>query len=98
LQSVYPQFQARKAEILAVAFQDTARARTMAQAIGADFPILADANHTVADAYGVFNLLGDGVATPSVFVIDPAGRIVWTYVGQDANDRPSAGQILGHLP
>ena len=51
----------------------------MAQAIGAGFPILADTNHAVADAYGVFNLLGDGVATPSVFVIDPAGRIIWSY-------------------
>lgn len=98
LQSAYPQFQTRKAEILAVAFQDAARAQTMAQAIGAGFPILADANHAVANAYGVFNLLGDGVATPSVFIIDPAGRIVWSYVGQDANDRPPAGQILDHLP
>jgi len=81
-----------------VAFQDAARAQTMAQLIAASFPILADANHAVADAYGVFNLLGDGVATPSVFVIDPGGRIVWSYIGQDANDRPSPGQILSHLP
>jgi peroxiredoxin len=81
-----------------VAFQDTARAQTMAQLISAGFPILADANHAVADAYGVFNLLGDGVATPSVFVIDPSGRIVWSYIGKDANDRPSAAQVLSHLP
>ena len=98
LQSAYPQFKEHKAEILAVAFQDNARAQTMAQAIGAGFPILADANHTVADAYGVFNLLGDGVATPSVFVIDTGGRIVWSYVGQDANDRPSAKEVLSRLP
>jgi peroxiredoxin len=70
----------------------------MAQLISAGFPILADANHAVADAYGVFNLLGDGVATPSVFVIDPGGRIVWSYIGKDANDRPSAAQVLSHLP
>ena len=81
-----------------MAFQDTARAQTMAQLINASFPILADANHAVADAYGVFNLLGDGVATPSVFVIDPGGRIVWSYVGQDANDRPPADEVLRHLP
>ncbi len=70
----------------------------MAQLINASFPILADANHAVADAYGVFNLLGDGVATPSVFVIDPGGRIIWSYVGRDANDRPSSAQVLSHLP
>jgi peroxiredoxin len=81
-----------------VAFQDVARAQTMAQLIVASFPILADANHAVADAYGVFNLLGDGVATPSVFVIDPGGRIVWSHVGKDVNDRPTADQVLSHLP
>jgi peroxiredoxin len=70
----------------------------MAQAIGAVFPILADANHAVAESYGVFNLLGDGVATPSVFIIDPGGRIVWSYLGQDANDRPSTKEVLSRLP
>jgi peroxiredoxin len=70
----------------------------MDQVVQADYPILADADHAVADAYGVFNLLGDGVATPSVFVIDSAGRIVWSHVGKDASDRPSPPEILTHLP
>jgi peroxiredoxin Q/BCP len=98
LQAAYAQFRSHKAEILAVAFQDGSRAQTMAQAIQAEFPILADADHAVADAYGVFNLLGDGVATPSVFVIDPSGRIVWLHVGQDAGDRPAPNELLAHLP
>ena len=95
---MYAQFRARNAEILALAYQDVPRALTMVQLTQAQYPILADANHTVADAYGVFNLLGDGVATPSVFVIDPAGRIAWSYVGKDANDRPSPADILSHVP
>jgi peroxiredoxin Q/BCP len=98
LQAAYAQFHARKAEILAVAVQDVSRAQVMDQIVQADYPILADADHAVADAYGVFNLLGDGVATPSVFIIDPAGRIVWSYVGKDANDRPSAEDVLTHVP
>jgi peroxiredoxin len=59
---------------------------------------LADADHAVADAYGVFNLLGDGVATPAVFVVDPAGHIIWSHIGHDAGDRPSPSEILTHLP
>jgi peroxiredoxin len=98
LQSNYAQFHARQAEILALAYQDTARAQTMAQIIGASFPILSDPNHAVADAYGVFNLLNDSVDTPSVFVIDPAGRILWSHVGKDASDRPNSAEILAHLP
>ena len=98
MQAAYAQFRARKAEILALAVQDVSRAQGMDQIVQADYPILADAEHAVADAYGVFNLLGDGVATPSVFVIDPAGRIVWSYVGKDANDRPSAADVLARVP
>ena len=98
LQSYYADFERHNAKILAVAFQDVARAQTMAQLIQPSFPILADTDHAVADAYQIFNLLGDGVATPSVFVIDKEGRIVWSYIGKDANDRPSPARILPNIP
>jgi peroxiredoxin len=80
-----------------VAFQDVARAQQMHDLVQAQYPILADADHAVAEAYGVFNLLGDGVATPSVFVIDPNGQISWSFISQDPNVRPSAADILTHV-
>ncbi len=98
LQSAYPRFQEKKAEVIGVAVQDVARAKTMLERTGADFPLLADPDHAAADAYGVFDLLGDGVATPSVFIVDADGTIVWSYVGQNAADRPGADTILSHLP
>jgi peroxiredoxin Q/BCP len=98
LQAAYDQFRSRHAEIWAIAFQDVSRAQTMAGLVKAGYPILADVNHAVADAYGVFNLLNDGVATPAVFVVDPAGRIVWSYIGKSTTDRPSPDEILKHLP
>ena len=98
LQSAYPRFQERNAEVIAVAVQDVARAKAMEERTGASFPLLADPDHAAADAYGVFDLLGDGVATPSVFIIDADGTIVWSYVGQHAADRPGAETILSHLP
>ena len=60
--------------------------------------MLADPEHRVAEAYGVYNLLGDGLAAPAVFVIDTGGRIVWSYASRDPNDRPGAQTILEHLP
>jgi peroxiredoxin len=69
----------------------------MSQIVQASFPILADANHAVADAYGVFNLLNDNTATPSIFIINPSGHVVWSYIGKDVSDRPSAAIILEHL-
>ena len=64
---------------------------------GAAFPLLADPDHAVAEAYGVYNLLGDGLATPAVFIVDPSGNLVWSYVGQNAADRPSVDKILENL-
>jgi peroxiredoxin Q/BCP len=98
LQAAYQQFRSRKVELWAIAFQDVSRAQQMAQLVRAEYPILADVNHSVADTYGVFNLLNDGVATPSVFVVDPTGRMVWSYIGRDIDDRPSPDEILSHVP
>jgi peroxiredoxin len=66
--------------------------------IGPPYPLLADPEHLVAEAFNVYDLLGTGYAAPSVFVIDSNGDIVWSYVGQNRNDRPTATSILEHLP
>ena len=81
-----------------MAYQDVARAKLMAELVPASFPILADTDHAVSDAYGVFNLLADGVTTPAVFVLDRRGSVVWSYVGKSAEDRPTPTEILGHVP
>jgi len=98
LQRHYQEFQRRGAEVIALAVQDVANARRMVQVSGATFPILADPDHAVAEAYGVYNRLGDGIAAPAVFVVDRQGRIVWSYVGRSAGDRPTAEEVLKHLP
>ena len=94
----YARFQEKKAEVIGVAGQDVARAKSMREITGASFPLLAEPDHAAADAYGVFDLLGDGLATPSVFIVDLDGTIVWSYVGHNAADRPGADAILAHLP
>ena len=69
----------------------------MAELTGAGFPILADVDAEVARDYGVYNLLDDRVATPSVFIVTPGGRIEWRYVGQDISDRLGPDQILAEV-
>ena len=98
LHNHYRDFQERDAEVLALAVQDVAGAQRMFQVTSAAFPILADSDHVVADAYGVYDLLGDGVATPAVFIVDKSGQIVWSHVGQSASDRPGAQTILENMP
>ncbi len=98
LQANYERFQELGAEILALAVQDVTRAKRMQELTGAAFPILADPDHAIATQYGVFDRLGDGVAAPSVFIIDSNGHIVWSYIGRDAFDRPAVDAIIAHLP
>jgi peroxiredoxin len=81
-----------------VAVQDLERARILSDLLENPFPVLADPDHQAAEAYGVYNLLGDGIAAPSVFIINSNGQIVWSYIGKDAEDRPTAATLLDHLP
>ena len=72
-------------------------ARNMAELTAAGFPILSDEDGAVARDYGVYNLLNDGVAAPSAFIIDPERRIVWRFTGESISDRPAVEEILAQV-
>ena len=72
-------------------------AANMSAAAGAQFPVLADPDGEVVRAYGVYDLLGDGVAAPATFIITPGDGIRWRQVGQDIADRPTADELLLRL-
>jgi peroxiredoxin len=97
LQEDYAKFQDLNAEILAISVEEPSIGQYVSELLDIAFPILSDPDHAVVDQYGVYNLLGDSVATPSVFVIDTEGVIQWTYVGRSASDRPSNDMILEQL-
>ena len=61
------------------------------------FPLLADfePKGAVAQSYGVFRK-GDGVSERALFVIDPAGKIHWSYVSP-VGVNPGAAGILSAL-
>ena len=98
LEANLTEFNDRNAQVIALAVQDQAGAQTMASRANTSYPILADPDHRIAEAYGVFNILNDGVAAPSVFVINKAGQIVWNYIGKNINDRPTSEMIWQNIP
>ena len=91
-------FRDNNAKVLALAVQDQASAYATASDTNTSYPILADVDHRVANAYGVYNVLDDNIAAPAVFIINQSGQIVWSYVGRNINDRPSNETILANLP
>jgi alkyl hydroperoxide reductase subunit AhpC len=64
----------------------------------AQFPVLADSDHAVADAYGVYNLFSDSEAAASVFIISQDSRIVWEHIATFQTDRVPSETILENLP
>lgn len=97
MQAEYARFRARGAEVLAIAVQGVTQAGVVRELGKLEFPVLADEAHTVSEAFGVFNRLGDGLAAPAVFVIDAEGRITWSHIGKNANDYPAPSEILKYV-
>jgi peroxiredoxin len=63
----------------------------------AQFPILADSDHAVAEAYGVDNLFSDSRAAASVFIISQDGRIIWDNIAAAQSERVPSQTILENL-
>jgi peroxiredoxin len=100
---------AKDAKVIALASQDMTEAMSTTLKLnrpGIDFSILADVNAAVSKRYGVFGLTPDLAENepdivsdfPSVFIIGPDRRIIWTYVGTGDTDRPKVTQIISNLP
>ncbi len=39
----------------------------------------------------------EGIARPSMFIINKEGTIIWSYVGKDASDRPDMTAVIQRL-
>lgn len=97
LQQSYPRFQEAGVEVFALAVASLESVEDWCQAQGYEFPLLADPEHEVAEAYGVYDLFGYGLAAPAAFIVDTDGRVVWNTVALES-DWPGAYAILEHLP
>ncbi len=97
LQRAYPDIQRMRAEVVVISAESPEQNQAGKEEMGFKFPILSDSDHAVGEAYGVFNLLGDNLEAPAVFVLDGQGRIRWKYVGRDVADRPPVGRVLAEL-
>jgi peroxiredoxin len=98
LQQSYEAFQKLNADVAALAVAPMSSVEGAQKAAKATFSMMADVDHTVAEVYGVYNLLGDRLAAPSVFVVDTDGHILWGHIGRNPGDRPNVQTILDKLP
>ena len=93
----YPEFEKRNVELVAISVDDRAYASQMADLVGAEYPVLADATRYVSEIYGVYDLLNDRVAAPATFIIRADGGIAWKHIAEDITDRPASSEILAEI-
>ncbi len=97
LQAAYEAIRAEGAEVVAVSVDNTADARRMADYAQAAFPVLADEGAAVTKNYGIYNLLGDGVAAPATFILRSDGTVYAHRIGRDIADRVGSQSIIETL-
>jgi peroxiredoxin Q/BCP len=79
--------------VLGISVQDVASKKAFAARYSLPFSVLADADKSVAKAYGVLGMLG--YARRDTFVIDPQGRIAKHYI--EVDPRTHSRQLLADL-
>lgn len=94
MEEYYDQFRELGAEIIAVSTDSAEDAESIIRDNQLTFPVAYDTDTEVTSDWGVFDLLGDGVATPSTFIFDGRGEMIAWRVGKGIGDRPTAPEIL----
>ena len=84
------------AEIVALSADTPEQARLTVSELGITYSILSDSSRTHIRAYDVLHPQ-EGIARPSLFVLDRDGVVRWQYVGMSAADRPALGDVLEQL-
>jgi peroxiredoxin Q/BCP len=88
----YPEL-ADAAQVLGVSTDTLETQKKFAESLKTPFPLLADADGTVAKAYGVWN--DAGYASRVTFVIDADGKVRAVFEGKDAIDPAGAIAACG---
>lgn len=60
------------------------------------FLLISDVKRQITKLYGVLHPT-EGVARPSVFIVDKRGIVRYRYIGKDYTDRPSIKSLLQAL-
>jgi peroxiredoxin len=84
-------------QVVPILAQRADAVRRFVEETGVPFDILIDERRDVARAYGVWHRIGLdawNIARPAVFLIDPAGRVQYSFVADNQRQYPTPGEIL----
>ena len=82
-------------QILAISTDNLDGPLAFAAREGLEFPILfTSRDPSVTQAYGVFDLFGDGLASASMFLIDKQGEVAWKSIGENYTHQVDPAEII----
>jgi peroxiredoxin len=90
------EFEMRGAQIAGISVDPPSNNARMVGKLQLPFPLLSDPEGELARLCGLWNE-EEGVAVPSVVVIDQSGEVRYLYSGTDIADRPRDEEILAAL-
>jgi peroxiredoxin len=90
------EFEKRGAQIAGISVDPPSNNASMVGKLLLPFPLLSDPEGELARLFGLWNE-EEGVAVPSVVVIDQSGEVRYLYSGTDVADRPRDEEVLAAL-
>jgi peroxiredoxin len=92
----YEEFQSRGAQIAGISVDPPSNNARMVGKLLLPFPLLSDPEGELARLFGLWNE-EEGVAVPSVVVVDQQGEVRYLYSGSDIADRPEDEELFAVL-
>lgn len=96
MQDYYDRIKATGAELITISSDDVSTTKTTVQDRGLTYPVLADAELDVINAYNVVDLGNKWLARASSFVITMDGKIAWVTI-DEWDQRTPTDEILAAL-
>jgi peroxiredoxin len=90
------EFEKRGAQIAGISVDPPSNNASMVGKLLLPFPLLSDPEGELARLFGLWNE-EEGVAAPSIVVIDQSGEVRYLYSGTDVADRPRDEEVLAAL-
>jgi peroxiredoxin len=90
------EFEKRGAQIAGISVDPPSNNARMVGKLLLPFPLLSDHEGELARLCGMWNA-EEGVAVPSIVVVDQSGEVRYLYSGTDVADRPGDDEVLAAL-
>ena len=89
-------FERRGVQVAGISVDPPTNSARMVGKLQLPFPLLSDPEGELARLFGLWDA-GEGVAVPSIVVVDQTGEVRYLYKGSDFADRPTDDEVFAGL-